>query len=606
MKPLKRRGSHSAPPDENSNTARISAFLKKKPKKQHIYLMGILLAVIFLAAAAVTIRTVSDRRQYKQYISMAEDNFARQEYDSALANLRKALSAEHTEECVILMAECYRAQGRYEKALETLRAANTRAKNISAKIKEIELERDSLRDAEKISVAGKMYPENTTNLVLDGLSLDNSALDDVIKLYSLTDLSLQNNKLTDISALSSLGGLSTLNLSGNKIRDISPLLNLTGLRTLYLDDNPVENLSRLCELTSLTCLSIKGIEVDEKTIDQISKALPNCAIQSEVAKEAVQDITIGGVTFKSDVTELSLSGMGLRDISALSNCTGIVKLDLSGNNISDLSPLMNMPGLEWLDVSHNELSDLKTLMGIDSLRFLNAAENAITGTSALSMMTNLRTLYIDSNPIRDFSGIRKLQNIEDLGLGGTGLRDEDLEYIENLTQLTALNISDNPELSGEAIGELQQKINPCNIEHSELVYSIDFDGHTFRSDAEELDLSATGVTDFSAIQSMTALKTVNLSKNGISNIYPLEYTNSRFTIQVLDLSLNSIEDITALACLQSIEELNLSGNMISSVLPLMRLETLKYLDLRGNQISEESIIDLRYALQSCEILSDYD
>ena len=104
----------------------------------------------------------------------------------------------------------------------------------------------------------------------------------------------------------------------------------------------------------------------------------------------------------------------------------------------------------------------------------------------------------------------------------------------------------------------------------------------------------------------TAFVEMNLSKNGISNIYPLEYTNSRFTIQFLDLSLNNIEDITALACLQSIEELNLSGNMISSVLPLMRLDTLKLLDLRGNQISEESIRDLRYALQSCEILSDYD
>ncbi len=228
MKPLKRIGSHSAPPDENSNTARISAFFRKKPKKQHIYLMGILLAVIFLAAAAITIRTVSDRKQYKQYISMAKDNFAQQEYDSALSNLRKALSAEHTEECVILMAECYRAQGKYDKALETLRAANTRAKSISAKIKEIESERDSLRDAEKISVAGKMYPESTTDLVLDDLSLENGVLDDVVKLYSLTDLSLQNNRLTDISALSSLGGLSTLNLSGNKIRDISPLLNLTG------------------------------------------------------------------------------------------------------------------------------------------------------------------------------------------------------------------------------------------------------------------------------------------------------------------------------------------------------------------------------------------
>ena len=53
-----------------------------------------------------------------------------------------------------------------------------------------------------------------------------------------------------------------------------------------------------------------------------------------------KDISFGGATFKSDVTELDLSGMGLRDISALSSCKELKRLNLSNNEISDLSPLM--------------------------------------------------------------------------------------------------------------------------------------------------------------------------------------------------------------------------------------------------------------------------
>ena len=56
--------------------------------------------------------------------------------------------------------------------------------------------------------------------------------------YNFTELYLEDNKLTDISALKNLVSLSELNLADNKIKDISALKNLTCLTTLYLDHNP--------------------------------------------------------------------------------------------------------------------------------------------------------------------------------------------------------------------------------------------------------------------------------------------------------------------------------------------------------------------------------
>ena len=603
----RRRGSHSAPATDYTEIF-SSAVMKNvsRPPKHLVYIICILTAVIALVATAMVIRTVSDKKEYNTYMEIARESFSREDYDSALSNLRKAAGVNKTEECAILMANCYQAQGKPEKALEILRTVNTKDKKIAAKISELENERAALKDAEKVSVAGRLYTQGTTELVLDEMELDDSIFEEVKQLYSLTSLSLEKNKLSDISALSELGGLTKLNLRYNNIRDISAITALTALRTLQLDGNPIADLSPLCSMTSLTSLSIRGIDVDEALIEKLSAALPNCAIHSEVAKEEIQDITFGGVTFKSDVTELSLSGMGIRDISALANCTELTHLDLSGNEISDLSPLMNIPELEWLDVSYNQLSDLRTLMGIESLRFLNAAGNSISGTSPLSMMTGLQELYLDGNQIHDFSGLRKLQNIQKLGLSGTGLQDADLDYLTNLSQLTNLFISDNEMLSGEAIDALQAKLNPCNIEHSELIYTVDFGGHIFKSNDKELNLSGTGIQDFGQIQNMPELERVWLSKNGISNIYILEYTNSRFTIKLLDLSNNDIEDITVLACLQSIEELDLSNNSINSLLPLMRLDTLKRLDLRGNPINEQQLNDLRFALQKCEIISDFE
>ena len=576
--------------------------LKRKVNKKHAVLVISILAAVFMMAMAVVLMSVSDNRSYNDYMNQAQLLFYNKDYDGALAQLRKAAAVEKTEECLLLMADCYQSQGNYTKTLEMLRMMDTNKPSVASRIAEVETLRKNQGAVETVAIAGREYPINTTRLVLDNLELGDAALNEITKLYALDSLSLANNTLRDISRLSLLGGLVTLNLSGNEIMDVSALAALSGLRTLYLDNNPIRDFSPLYYLQNLKSLSIKGIDVTESQLSELSKALPNCAVHSEQALQEQQDISFGGVTFASDVTDLDLSDMGIWDISALSNCQYLTRLNLSGNSVTDLSPLMNLPYLQWLDISFNAVNDLKPLMGISTLSFLNASGNSVNSTSAFSMMTGLGTLYLDGNPVRDFSGLRKLRSVSTLGLSNTGLQDSDLSYLQGLQSLRTLSITDNPGLSGLAVEMLKNALPACTIDHSALTVSISFEGTMVPNNTTELRIVGQNISDISAVQLLPELKSLDLSMNAISNVYPFIFSDCRDKLTYLNLSSNAISDLTPLAMLSHIETLDLAYNQISSLQPLMTLSTLKSLRLTGNPLSIQEINMLCYVLPECEVI----
>ena len=590
--------------NNRSGSARApsAAAVRRKPDKKRAILICTVLAAVFVFAMAAALMSVSDNRSYNDYMNRAQQLFYNKDYDGALAALRKASSIEKTEECLMLMADCYQAQGNYAKTLETLRRMDINKPTVASRIDQVEALRRNQGAVESVRIAGKEYPVNTSRLVLDNMNLGDAALNEIAQLYAVDSLSLADNTLRDISKLGSLGGLVTLNLSGNEIMDLSPLSSLKGLRNLYLDDNPIRDFSPLYSLENLKSLSIKGIDLTQTQLSDLSKALPNCAVHSEKAQQEFQDISFGGVTFSSDVTDLDLSNMGIWDISALSACQNITRLNLSGNSISDLSPLMNLPYLQWLDISYNAVSDLKPLMGISSLSFLNAAHNNIGSTSALTMMSGLSTLYLDSNPVRDFSGLRKLKSIQVMGLTETGLNDGDLQYLRGLQTLASLNITDNPLLTAQGVELLKGFLPGCMIDHSAFALNIDFSGHAVPADAYELRMVGQSISDISSIQMMPQLRLVDLSVNQVTNLYPLYFSDCRFTITDMNLSYNGLSDITPLSMLMSIENLDLSFNQITSLQPLMTLSTLRSLRLTGNPLTMEEINLLCLMLPNCEVI----
>ena len=576
--------------------------VRRKTNKKRAVLLITILASVFVVAMAVVLMGIADNRRYNDYMNQAQYLFYNRDYDGALAALRKASSVERTEECLLLMADCYQTQENYTKTLEVLRMMDLNKPAVAARIAEVESLRKSLEATETVYIAGRDYPVNTSRLVLDNMELGDASLIDVTQLYAIDSLSMAGNVLRNISRLAALGGLVNLNLSDNEIMDISPLASLTGLRNLYLDNNPIRDFSPLYALENLKTLSIKGIEITETQLSELSRALRNCAVHSEKAQQEMQDISFGGVTFASDVTDLDLSDMGIWDISALSGCQYITRLNLSGNMISDLSPLMNLPYLQWLDISSNNVVDLKPLMGISTLYFLNAANNAVSSTSALTMMTGLNTLYLDGNPIHDFTGLRKLKSVSTLGLNETGLRDGDLPYLYGLQTLGTLNIMDNPDLTGAAVDTLKSYLPGCMVSHSAFSVEVYFSGRPVPGDSTSLRMSGQGVTDISAVQMLGSLQTVDLSINQISNLYPLAFADCRRTITSMNLSYNALSDLTPLSMLTAIESLDLSYNQITSLQPLMGLTTLRNLRISGNPLTLNDISAICMALPECNVI----
>lgn len=585
---------------KEQNTAGTNAAPTKKKglSKKALYLFTAIAAAALLMSAAVIIRNVNDGREYAGYYNEAVSAYDCGDYNTALSLLRKAYGKSKTDECIIFMADCYDAQRNYAKALELLYGLNSRKSEIADRIAALEQKSGQAKNTEKVIVAGREYPVNTTGIVLDNMNLGDGVLEELTQLYALNNLSAAGNGITYIVPISRLGGLTTLNLSDNSILDVSSITGLGNLRTLYLDNNPIADLSPLCSLVNLTTLSIKGVPITDKQLSALSAALPNCAIHSEEAAKSISDITLGGVTFKSDVAELDLSGLGIWDISALAECKSLNRLNLSGNSISDLTPLMDIPGLKWLNVSNNSISDLSPIMGISSIISLDASGNNISSTAPLSMLQGLDELLLSNNPITSLTGLNRLRGLETLDLSFTGLRDGMLRSLYDLGSLRLLNIEDNPELSGDAVRQLEELLPYCSIRHSPLSYSVMLGDVLYEPDTGYVDITGTGITSIDGIEELTKLETAYLGSNFISDVSPLQ---GLLNLRSLDLSNNMVYDISPLWTLSGLEYLNLSNNGIESVDALVGMSSLRHLDLSGNPISEEDIDRLREFLPDCRI-----
>ena len=608
MRKNTRGGAHSAAPGRRE--PRLPEIARREPRrrlsmkekrKRRGFLIGTVAAVLLLAVLAALQLRYTRTDGYAENLALARQSREAGDTDSALRYLRKAAAARETEECLLLMADCYEEQGNLEKALETLRGMDLTREQVASRIAAIDSRRSSLREADRVTVLGMSLDSMTSDLVLDERGLHDADLEEVCRLYALNNLSLMDNELRDVSALARLGGLDVLNLSGNRVTDLSPLAALSELRVLYLDANPVEDFSPLYGLGNLNMLSLRAIPVTQEQLTALSEALPACAIYSDLKEGDAADISLGGVTFRSDVTQLDLSGREIRDISALAACRELRWLKLADNHVTDLQALMNLPQLELLDLSNNELTEARALMGLKRLRSLNLAGNQLTDTAAIGEMTTLTALDLSDNPLSDFSGLGKLQNLQSLKLKNTGIVDMDLQAFESLSLLKSLALEENEGLSNEAIGRLKSMIPYCSILHSELVYSAQIGG---KSNLTELNLSAQNLTDLGEIDKLDSLVSLDLSRNRLTSVFRLEYSLSRLTLRSLNLSDNELEDVTALGALTALEEIDLSGNNLSSTQGLSRLRGLKTLKLSGNPLTPEQLDALRAALPDCSVIFD--
>jgi hypothetical protein len=174
---------------------------------------------------------------------------------------------------------------------------------------------------------------------------------------SVTGLSFSECKIVNLDQitylLEDLMDLSQLSVNNCQLNDISLLQELMSLTHLFLFHNQISDISPLEELTSLTQLSLAN--------NQISDISPLKDIKS--------------------LTQLSLARNKISDISPLKELKSLTKLFLHNNQLIDISPLRDLKKLDELDLRNNLIENLPTWITDFNLKIqwaLISAEGYIT------------------------------------------------------------------------------------------------------------------------------------------------------------------------------------------------------------------------------------
>ena len=391
-----------------------------------------------------------------------------------------------------------------------------------------------------------------TSLDLSSKGITSLQAGDFDGLTSLTNLSLGENSISDISALEELNSLTNLSLFRNSISDISALDGLTSLTNLSLGENSISDISALEELTSLT--------------------------------------------------NLYLSSNSISDISALEELTSLTNLSLGGNSISDISALENLTALTRLNLDLNSISDISALEELTSLTNLSLGENSISDISALEELTSLTNLYLSSNSISDISALEELTSLTNLSLGGNSISD--ISALENLTALTRLNLDLN---SISDISALEELTSLTNLYLSSNSIS-DISALENLTALTELWLYRNSISDISALEELTSLISLRLRGNPISDYGPLrrlKAANAGVRIDIdIDNNIPTFSDGDSAT--RSIAENTASGQNIGSAVAATDADndTLTY-SLGGTEAASFSIVSTTGQLQTKASL-DYE
>lgn len=228
-----------------------------------------------------------------------------------------------------------------------------------------------------------------------------------IKKMNLRELSLNNTKVKDISALGQMT-LSSLNLANTRVADLAPLKTAV-LASLDVSYTPVRELRSLAG-APLVYLNICGTEVYD--LSPLAGApLVFLAADSTRLRDlnAIRSLRL---------QHLSVRRTPVTDLLVLKEMP-LEYLDVSETRVRDLAPLEGMH-LRKLAIGKTDVSDISILKGM-RLRELDLHDTRIRDLSALTDMP-LENLNISESDVRDIAVLRSLP-LKSLAMRNTGVSD---------------------------------------------------------------------------------------------------------------------------------------------------------------------------------------
>lgn len=182
-------------------------------------------------------------------------------------------------------------------------------------------------------------------------------LSPLTQLNGLTTLEVQLTAVQDFSSISQLNTLENLSISGNRSTSFAPFANLTNLRSLIFFpssndvDNDIEQLSQLSKLHTLQ--AVWPEQLSNLNLLKNMPQLTNIGIIGNLNSELVDFTVISD--YAGQLTTFWVSGTKLADVSFLTNFTALTNLQLQGTkSLNDLSPLQSLSQLNRLNLWFND------------------------------------------------------------------------------------------------------------------------------------------------------------------------------------------------------------------------------------------------------------
>ncbi|KAM4613795.1 leucine-rich repeat neuronal protein 2 [Polymixia lowei] len=304
-------------------------------------------------------------------------------------------------------------------------------------------------------------PQNTHTLRLQSnlvSSLENVALH---SLPNLTELDLSQNRFSSVMAItqsSPLPSLLSLHLEENQLSHLpqASFSSLPALQELFLSHNRLHSLApgAFAGLDSLLRLHINNNKLT--TIDpRWFSALPRLEVLM-LGGNPVEALPEQGFQALRSLRSLVLGGMGLRGLAekALDGLDGLESLSFYDNLLTRVptQALKRVPGLKFLDLNKNriklvETGDFRDLVHLKELGLNNMEELVSIERAALENLPELTKLEITNNPRLSYihpQAFLQLSRLESLMLNSNSLSALHQHTLLSLPSLQEVSLHSNP------------------------------------------------------------------------------------------------------------------------------------------------------------------
>lgn len=311
-----------------------------------------------------------------------------------------------------------------------------------------------------------------------------------------------------------------------------------------------------------------------------------------------------------ELKKLSLRGNKISDISALSGCSTIESLDISGNDVYDLSPIAEMETLETVVLDDLPLTQTQLEIFMEKNPDLTVkAEDLRTEDSPLPLFGNMEITVLSETQVQ--IAVPLLNNVSDLSTVGF--------YIGNKRELDKMTFND-ASLADGVLSMLYDVETLENVIYYVRAYAENAAGGNyspvgyFGSMTSEEDIyiaSPEELQDFYDQTYSHVNGSVFVGKTSTSGSSDIKLDDGRYSMYFRSTDMSDLtklgqlvyvrdglyignvglKNLNQIAHIEGMRTLWLRGNKFTTVPDLACAETLTYLDVSLNELSDFAFLD---------------